>query len=93
MLEKPVGAWTLTLCGEALITTAIVADIALWLFPGIQASTESEKRGANLGRSVIATILLLGVFASGFQAIVLSLVTFGGVTVVQKPWRCLVTKV
>jgi len=79
-LEKPVGAWILTLCEEASITTAIVAAIALWLFPGIQASNEAEKRGTNLGRLVIATVLLLGVFASGFQAIVFSLVTFGGVT-------------
>ena len=80
ILENPVGAWTITLCAEALITTAIVAAIALWLFPGIQTSSESEKRSANLGRLVIAAVLLLGVFASGFQALVLSLVTFGGVT-------------
>jgi hypothetical protein len=80
MLEKPAGAWILILSGEALITTAIVAAIALWLFPGIQSSTESEKRGANLRRMVLATVLLLGVLASGFQALVLSLVSFGGVT-------------
>ena len=80
MLGKPAGAWILILCEEALITTTIVAVIALWLFPGIQTSTESEKRGANLGRMVLAAVLLLGVLASGFQALVLSLVSFGGVT-------------
>jgi hypothetical protein len=77
-LHQPLNAQAFLLCGEALLTSVMVTAIALWLFPGIRAATEPEKREANLGRLVLATVLLLGVFASGLQAFILSLTGFGG---------------
>ena len=76
-LQQPLNAQVFLLCGEALLTSVAVTAIALWLFPGIRAATEPEKRGANLGRLILATVLLLGVFASGLQAFILSLTGFG----------------
>ena len=76
-LQQPLSAQAFSLCGEALLTSVMVTAIALWLFPGIRAATEPEKRGTNLGRLILATVLLLGVFASGLQAFILSLSGFG----------------
>ena len=76
-LQQPLNAQAFLLCGEALLTTVMVTGIALWLFPGIRAGTEPEKSGANLGRLVLAAVLLLGVFASGLQAFILPLSEFG----------------
>jgi hypothetical protein len=77
-LQQPLNAQAFLLFGEALLTAVMVTGVALWLFPGIRAATEPEKRGANLGRLILAAVLLLGVFASGLQAFTLSLSEFGG---------------